>query len=203
MLEGTGCNVSTVLVSDEFAPVARRAWIWTVVRGVAAIAFGILALVWPMNTAVAVAILVGIFAVVDGVIDLVEAIRFRGSVSTGSRVLLGVVSLVFGLLVLFWPRTSLGVLAVLFGLWWIIIGALQIIANLQIRHQSGRSWIWGVVAGAVAVIFGIVVLIWPKAGIVTLIWIVGLWAIIFGVALLLLGFYLHRVSKSIVPSSGR
>lgn len=193
--------MSTVLVSDEFAPVARRAWIWTVIRGVVAIAFGIIAFVAPMTTAVALAILVGIFALVDGVIDIVEAIRFRGASGVGLRLLLGAVSLVFGLLILFWPRTSLTVLAVLIGIWWIVIGALQLIANLQIRSQAGRSWIWGAVAGAVAVIFGIVVLIWPKAGIVTLIWFLGFWAIIFGVILLLLGFTLHRASRSIVPSS--
>lgn len=156
-----------------------------------------------MSTAVALAIFVGVFAVVDGVIDLVEAFRFRGSSSTAIRVVLGVVSLAFGLVVLFWPRASLSALAILFGIWWIVIGALQIIANVKTRKESGRSWIWGAVAGGVAVVFGIVVLFWPKAGIVTLIWIVGFWAILFGVLLLLLGFMLHRASRSITPSADR
>jgi uncharacterized membrane protein HdeD (DUF308 family) len=189
---------SVVLVSEEFAPVARRAWIWSIVRGIIAIIFGILALVWPLGTAVALAILVGIFAVVDGVIDIIDAIRFRGSAGVGFRIFLGICSLLFGILVLVWPHISLAVLAVLVAIWSILIGALQIIANVGLRRESGRSWVWGVIAGAIGVIFGILVLIWPKAGVVTLIWLLGIWALVFGVLLIVLGFQLRKASQSIV-----
>ncbi|HET9649206.1 MAG TPA: HdeD family acid-resistance protein [Microlunatus sp.] len=189
---------SVVIVSEEFAPVAKRAWIWSIVRGVLAIIFGILALVWPLQTAVALAILVGIFALVDGVVDIVDAIRFRGSPGVGVRVFLGIVSLLFGALVLFWPQISLGVLVILVAIWSILIGSLQIIANVSMRKESGRSWVWGVIAGAIGVIFGIVVLIAPKAGVITLVWLLGIWALIFGVLLLVLGFHLRKASKSVV-----
>lgn len=191
--------MSTVVISDEFAPVAKRAWIWSVIRGVLAIVFGIVALIWPTQTAVVIAVLVGIFALVDGVVDLIEAIRYRGSAGVGVRVVLGVTSLVLGLIILLWPKTSLAVLAILFAIWWIIIGALQIVANLQIRHQAGRTWIWGVVAGALAVVFGIIVVVTPKVGVVTVIWIVGLWAILFGLLLVFLGFQLRKAAKDVVP----
>ncbi len=189
---------SVVVVSEEFAPVARKAWIWSIARGVIAIVFGILALFWPLATAVALAVLVGVFALVDGVIDIIDAIRYRGSPGVGLRVFLGVVSLLFGLLVLLWPQISLGVLAVLVAIWAILIGALQIVANVSLRRQSGRSWIWGVIAGAIGVIFGVVVLIWPKAGIVTLIWLLGIWAIVFGIVLIVLGLQLRNVAQSTV-----
>jgi uncharacterized membrane protein HdeD (DUF308 family) len=189
---------STIIVSEEFAPVAKRAWIWSIVRGVLAIVFGILALFWPLQTAVALAILVGIFAVVDGIVDIIDAIRFRGSPGVGLRIFLGIVSLLFGALVLFWPEISLGVLAVLIAIWAILIGALQIIANVGLRRESGRSWIWGVIAGAIGVIFGIVVLIAPKAGVITLIWILGIWALVFGVILIVLGFQLRKAAQTIV-----
>jgi uncharacterized membrane protein HdeD (DUF308 family) len=189
---------SVVIVSEEFAPVAKRAWIWSIVRGVLAIIFGILALVWPLQTAVALAILVGIFALVDGVVDIVDAIRFRGSPGVGIRVFLGIVSLLFGALVLFWPQISLGVLVILVAIWSILIGALQIIANVSLRKEAGRSWVWGVIAGAIGVIFGIVVLIAPKAGVITLVWLLGIWALVFGVLLLVLGFQLRKASKSVV-----
>jgi uncharacterized membrane protein HdeD (DUF308 family) len=189
---------SVVIVSNDFAPVARRAWIWSIVRGVIAIIFGILALFWPLATAVALAVLVGIFAVVDGVIDIVDAVRFRGSPGVGLRIFLGIVSLVFGILVLVWPQISLGLLAVLVAIWAILIGALQIIANVGLRRESGRSWVWGVIAGALGVIFGILVLIWPKAGVVTLIWLLGIWALVFGVALIVLGFQLRKASQPLL-----
>lgn len=191
--------MSTVVISDEFAPVAKRAWIWSVVRGALAIVFGIVALVWPTQTAVVIAVLVGIFALVDGVVDLIEAIRYRGAPGLGVRVVLGVTSLVLGLIILLWPKTSLAVLAILFAIWWILIGALQIVANLQIRRQAGSTWVWGTIAGALAVIFGIIVLFTPKVGVITVIWIVGIWAILFGLLLLFLGFQLRKASKDIVP----
>ena len=189
---------SVIVVSEEFAPVARRAWIWSIVRGALMIVFGILALVWPLGTAVALAIFVGIFALVDGVIDLIDAIRFRGSPGVGLRVFLGVVSLLFGALLLFWPQISLGVLVIFVAIWSILIGALQIIANVSLRAQSGRSWVWGVIAGAIGVVFGIVVLIWPKAGVVTLIWLIGIWAIVFGIVLIVLGIQLRKAAQSVV-----
>jgi uncharacterized membrane protein HdeD (DUF308 family) len=189
---------SIVVVSEEFAPVAKRAWIWSIVRGGLMIVFGILALVWPLGTAVALAIFVGIFALVDGVIDIIDAIRFRGSPGVGLRVFLGVVSLVFGALLLFWPQISLGVLVIFVAIWSILIGALQIIANVSLRTQSGRSWVWGVIAGAIGVVFGILVLIWPKAGVVTLIWLIGIWAIVFGIALVVLGIQLRKAARSVV-----
>jgi uncharacterized membrane protein HdeD (DUF308 family) len=162
------------------------------------IVFGILAFVWPLGTAVALAVLVGIFALVDGVIDIIDAIRFRGSPGVGLRVFLGIVSLVFGALLLFWPHISLGVLVIFVAIWSILIGALQIIANVSLRTQSGRSWVWGVIAGAIGVIFGIVVLIWPKAGVVTLIWLIGIWAIVFGIMLIVLGIQLRKAAQSVV-----
>ena len=189
---------SVVVVSEEFAPVAKRAWIWSIVRGALMIVFGILALVWPLGTAVALAIFVGIFALVDGVIDIIDAIRFRGSPGVGLRVFLGVVSLLFGALLLFWPQISLGVLVIFVAIWSILIGALQIIANVSLRAQSGRSWVWGVIAGAIGVVFGIVVLIWPKAGVVTLIWLIGIWAIVFGIVLIVLGIQLRKAAQSVV-----
>ena len=189
---------SVVVVSEEFAPVAKRAWIWSIVRGALMIVFGILAFVWPLGTAVALAIFVGIFALVDGVIDIIDAIRFRGSPGVGLRVFLGVVSLVFGALLLFWPQISLGVLVIFVAIWSILIGALQIIANVSLRAQSGRSWVWGVIAGAIGVVFGIVVLIWPKAGVVTLIWLIGIWAIVFGIVLIVLGIQLRKAAQSVV-----
>ncbi|GAA3627524.1 HdeD family acid-resistance protein [Microlunatus ginsengisoli] len=184
-----------VYVSEEFSKTARHAWIWQIVRGALAIIFGILALFWPLQTAVALALLVGIFALVDGIVDIVDAIRFRGSPGVGLRVFLGIVSLLFGALVLFWPQISLAVLAVLVAIWAILIGALQIIANISLRKESGRSWVWGVVAGAIGVIFGIVVLITPKAGVITLIWLLGIWAIVFGIILIVLGLQLRKAAS--------
>jgi uncharacterized membrane protein HdeD (DUF308 family) len=183
-------------VSAEYAKIAKGAWVWAVVRGVLAIIFGIIALVAPLSTAVALAVVIGIFAIVDGIIDLVDAIRHRGTGGVGLRVFLGVVSLLFGIILLVWPGKTIAFMVILIAIWSIVIGILQIIANISIRKDSGRAWIWGVVSGALGVIFGILVLVWPGIGLVSLIWLIGIWAIVFGIALIVLGLQVRKASKT-------
>lgn len=182
-------------ISADYARIAKGAWIWAVVRGVCAILFGIIAMVAPLTTALALAIVIGVFAVLDGIIDLVDAIRHRGTAGVGLRVFLGVISLLFGLILLVWPGKTIGFMVILIAIWSIVIGVLQIVANVGIRKESGSAWIWGVVSGALGVIFGILVLFNLSIGLVTLIWLLGIWAIVFGIALLVLGFQVRKVSK--------
>jgi uncharacterized membrane protein HdeD (DUF308 family) len=183
-------------ISAQYAEVAKGAWIWAIVRGVCAILFGIIALVAPLTTALALAIVIGVFAIVDGIIDLVDAIRHRGTSGVGLRVFLGIISLLFGIILLVWPGKTIGFMVILIAIWSIVIGILQIVSNVGIRKESGSAWIWGVVSGALGVIFGVLVLFNLNIGLVALIWLVGIWAIVFGIALLVLGFQVRKASKA-------
>jgi uncharacterized membrane protein HdeD (DUF308 family) len=184
-------------LSAQYAEIAKGAWIWAVVRGVLAIIFGIIAMVSPIGTAVVLAVVIGIFAIVDGIVDLVDAIRHRGTSGVGLRVFLGIVSLLFGIIILVWPGKTLAFMVILIAIWSILIGALQIISNISIRKEAPGAWVWGVVAGAIGVIFGILVLVWPGIGLVSLIWLIGIWAIVFGVALIVLGIQVRKAAKPV------
>ncbi len=184
-------------VSAQYAEIAKGAWIWAVVRGALLIVFGIVAMVAPIGTAVVLAVFIGIFAIVDGIIDLIDAIRHRGASGVGLRVFLGIVSLLFGIIILVWPGKTIGFMVILIAIWSILIGALQIIANVSIRKEAPGAWVWGVVAGAIGLIFGIVVLFNLGIGLVALIWLIGIWAIIFGVALIVLGLQVRKAAKAV------
>ncbi|HYI52576.1 MAG TPA: HdeD family acid-resistance protein [Microlunatus sp.] len=184
-------------LSAQYAEIAKGAWIWAVVRGVLAIIFGIIAMVSPIGTAVVLAVVIGIFAIVDGIVDLIDAIRHRGTSGVGLRVFLGIVSLLFGIIILVWPGKTLAFMVILIAIWSILIGALQIISNIGIRKEAPGAWVWGVVAGAIGVIFGILVLVWPGIGLVSLIWLIGIWAIVFGVALIVLGIQVRKAAKPV------
>jgi uncharacterized membrane protein HdeD (DUF308 family) len=184
-------------VSAQYAEIAKGAWIWAVVRGALLIVFGIVAMVAPIGTAVVLAVFIGIFAIVDGIIDLIDAIRHRGASGVGLRVFLGIVSLLFGIIILVWPGKTIGFMVILIAIWSILIGALQIVANLGIRKEAPGVWVWGVVAGAIGLIFGIVVLFNLGIGLVALIWLIGIWAIIFGVALIVLGLQVRKAAKAV------
>jgi len=191
------CTLPSNPISAQYAEIARGAWIWAVVRGVLAILFGIIAMAWPGKTAVVLAIIIGLFAIVDGIIDLVDAIRHRGTPGVGLRVLLGIVSLLFGLTLVIWPDEVIGFVLIMIAIWSIIIGALQIIANVGIRKEAPGAWVWGVIAGALGVVFGILVLFNLAVGLVALVWLIGIWAIVFGVVLIVLGLQVRKAAKTV------
>ena len=179
-----------------FPSLAKKIWIFAIIRGVLAIIFGLIALFSPIATAVALAILIGAYAIVNGVFDIIEAIRHRGSSSMVFRIVLGAVSILFGILVLVWPGISLAILVIMVGIWAIIIGIIQIVASVRHRAVPHSGWVWGIIGGALSILFGILVLIWPGTGLVSIIWIVGIWAIVWGITLVVLGVQLRRAAST-------
>ena len=179
-----------------FPSLARKIWIFAIIRGVIGILFGLIALFAPIATALVLAIVIGVYAIVDGVFDIVEAIRHRGSSSMVFRIVLGVVSILFGIVVLVWPGMSLGILVIMVGIWAIIIGVLQIVSSVGHRAVPNSGWAWGIAGGALAILFGVLVLIWPDTGLVTIIWIIGIWAIVWGIVFILLGVQLRKAART-------
>ena len=190
----------TALSSTQLKEVAGRSWIWSVIRGALAIIFGLIAFFAPIETALVLALVIGIFAIVDGVIDLVDAIRHRGSAGMVGRIVLGIASILFGLVILFWPGRSLEVLVILVGIWSVVVGILQIVVSVGHRGDRDSGWVWGLVAGILSVLFGVLVMISPSAGLVTIIWIVGIYAILFGIALIAFGVTLRRYAGRVEPA---
>jgi len=179
-----------------FSSLARKIWIFAIIRGVLGILFGLIALFAPIATALVLAIVIGAYAIVDGIFDIVEAIRHRGSSSMVWRIVLGAISIIFGILVLVWPGISLGILVIMVGIWAIVIGILQIIASIGHRGIPSSGWVWGIIGGALAILFGILVLIRPGTGLITIIWIIGIWAIIWGIIFIVLGFQLRKAARA-------
>jgi uncharacterized membrane protein HdeD (DUF308 family) len=177
-----------------FPSLARKIWIFAIIRGVLAITFGLIALLSPIATAIALAIVIGAYAIINGIFDIIEAIRHRGSSSMVLRIVLGAVSILFGILVLVWPGMSLAILVIIIGVWAIIIGILQIMSSVRHRAVPNSGWVWGVIGGALSILFGILVLIWPGTGLVTIIWIIGIWAIAWGITLIVLGIQLRKAA---------
>ena len=112
------------------------------------------------------------------------------------RIVWGAVSILFGILVLVWPGMSLGVLVIFVGIWAIIIGVLEIMASIRHRAIPNSGWVWGIIGGALAILFGILVLIRPGTGLITIIWIIGIWAIVWGITLIVLGVQLRKAANT-------
>ena len=117
------------------------------------------------------------------------------------RIVWGVVSILFGILVLVWPGMSLGILVIFVGIWAIIIGVLEIMASIRHRAVPNSGWVWGIIGGALAILFGILVLIRPGTGLVSIIWIIGIWAIVWGITLIVLGVQLRKAANTAEAST--
>src|SRR6478609_9506570 len=113
----------------------------------------------------------------------------------------GVLGIIFGLIALFAPIATAVVLAIVIGAWAIVVGVLQIVASIRHRAVSNSGWVWGIIGGALAILFGILVLIRPGTGLVSIIWIIGIWAIVWGITLIVLGVQLRKAANTTEAST--
>ncbi|WP_033289615.1 HdeD family acid-resistance protein [Amycolatopsis jejuensis] len=171
----------------------RRAWPLVLTRGVLAVLFGVLALVWPGITVLALAFLFGIYVLVDAIGGLVQAFRPGDATHRIAYALLGLLGLAAGVLTLVWPALTVLVLATFVGAWAVVTGIMEIVAAIRLRKQiTGEGFL--IAAGAVSVIAGVLVLIHPIAGAYGVALLIGIYAVLYGIMLAVLAFRLRRVT---------
>ena len=170
---------------------ARNWWV-LVVRGVLAVVFGVLAWVWPGLTVVVLVALFGAFAAVDGIFALVAAFRaHERKREWWPFALEGLAGIGLGVLTFFWPDVTALALLILIAAWAIVTGVFEIAAAIRLRKVIRGELILGL-AGVASIVFGILVLVFPGAGAVAVVWAIGIYAIVFGVLLVALGLRLRR-----------
>ncbi|SEG75887.1 HdeD family acid-resistance protein [Bosea lathyri] len=170
-------------------------WWLVLLRGIAAIIFGVLAFVWPGASLLALVMLYGCYALADGVLALVAAISGGAPALRWWLALIGVLGIAAGAIAFLWPGQVALFLVLLIGAWSICHGILEIIGAIALRKQIDHEWML-LLAGALSVLFGIAVLAWPASGALALIWLIGSYALLFGVLLVGLAFRLktHRAT---------
>jgi uncharacterized membrane protein HdeD (DUF308 family) len=178
---------------------ASRWWLLAV-RGGAAVLFGILALIWPGVTVAALVILFGAYAIVDGGFSLVGAFARRDLTGFDRfwLVLVGIAGIAAGLIAFFWPGITALVLLYLIAFWAIFIGFMQIFAAIRLRREIDNEW-WLILGGVAAVLFGVIAIVAPGAGALSLVWLIAVYAIVFGVSLLALAFRLRGLGRGREP----
>jgi uncharacterized membrane protein HdeD (DUF308 family) len=177
--------------------VLTRNWWVFALRGAAAVLFGVLALVWPTITLSALVLLFGAYALVDGVMSLGVAI-FGGAAAEGRRpwlVLEGIAGIGAGIVTFAWPGITTLVLLWWIAAWALVTGAFEIAAAIRLRREIRGEWRLAL-SGALSVLFGILLAIRPGEGAVAVAWLIGIYAIVFGAALLALAYELRRYRRT-------
>lgn len=174
---------------------ARNWWV-LVVRGVAAIAFGILALVWPGLALEALVVLFGAFALVDGVFTIAAAIRAAQRKATWWHLVLeGLAGIAVGVVTFLWPNITALALIYLIAAWAILTGILEVAAAVRLRREIAGE-VFLAIAGLASIAFGILVVIYPGASAIAVVWVIAAYAILFGILLIALGIRLRGVHRS-------
>lgn len=158
---------------------SRNWWAFTI-RGVASVLFGVLVLALPGIALFALVILFGAYALVDGVFALIAAVRAAEAHNRWAHLLfVGI----FGILVaaitfFFWQITAFALLY-LIAAWAVVTGILELVAAFELRrHLPGELW-W-VLAGLASIAFGVILILRPLSGALAVVWIIGIYAVLFG-----------------------
>lgn len=177
--------------------ILSRDW-WTMaLRGLIAILFGVVTLAWPRLTLTVLVFWFGAYVFLDGVFGIIYAIQVR---KQGSRwwvyLLEGLTGIVVGVLTFLLPGITALVLLYLIAAWIVITGILRIGAAIRLRRViRGEALL--VLSGILAVLYGLLLIAFPAAGSVAIVWLIGVYAVIIGILLLLLALQLRQLRKSL------
>jgi uncharacterized membrane protein HdeD (DUF308 family) len=172
-------------------------WWLLLLRGLAAIAFGVIAFLWPAITLVALTYLWGAYALADGIIAIGAAFSARG-VDAGLRWWLGLsgaVGILAGIIAFAYTGMTALILLAFIAVWAIIIGVLQLFAAVRMRDVINNEW-WLILSGLISIAFGVVLIAWPGTGALAVIWTIAWYAVFFGCMLVGLSFELKKRKRT-------
>jgi uncharacterized membrane protein HdeD (DUF308 family) len=171
-----------------------RNWWALLIRGIIAIAFGMLAFYQPEFTLKVLVTLFAAYLVADGASLLASYVR--GDTDTRrsgwSVAIMGILGIVLGIAAFVWPNaTALSILA-LVAIWAILMGIFQVVAAVRLRREIEGELLLAI-GGLLSTAFGVYLLINPRDGLVSLVWLVGFWAVLFGITNVVLAFRLRAL----------
>lgn len=170
-------------------------WWLLLLRGIAAIIFGVLAFVWPGLTLLTLILFYGAFALVDGVLAIIAAITGGAPAPRWWLAIVGLLGIAAGLLTFLMPGLSALVLLLFIAGWAIATGIFQIVGAIRLRKEIDNEWLL-ILTGVISVLFGIGMMLAPGAGALALVWVIGTYAIISGALLVALAFRLKKHSHA-------
>jgi uncharacterized membrane protein HdeD (DUF308 family) len=180
-----------------FGLVTRHWWVFAI-RGIAAIVFGILTFISPAATLAALVLLFGAYVLVDGVSLLAALVR--GDAVARSHAwavgIMGVLGIVAGVATFMWPGQTALSLLYLVAFWAVAMGGFQVVAAVVLRRELHGEF-WMALGGIASIVFGAFLVAFPGEGLLSLVWLVGVWSVVFGVSNLGLAYRLRGIAAAL------
>ncbi len=175
----------------------KRVWWAIAIRGALAIVFGLVALFYTSATLRALVYVFGVFALLNGLFAIVAAVRAgEAHVRWGWLAVAGIAGVAAGVVSFVWPGLVALVFVYFVAAWAIIIGVAEIAFALQWPDTLPHPWLASL-SGALSVLFGLLLAIWPRSGETALTWLIGIYAIIYGATLLYYGYRLQALGQEV------
>jgi uncharacterized membrane protein HdeD (DUF308 family) len=171
---------------------SRHWWLY-LLEGVLSIVLGILALAWPGHALAVTILFFGLLLLLNGIIQVFAAVGAAGVQQPwGGRLAGGIFGIIGGLAILRWPGATALVVLYLVALWAIVTGVIELVGAFAQRAVLPHAWLLAL-TGAISLLFGIAMFAWPHAGILTLVYLVGIFAIVFGISTCAVAFRLRAL----------
>ncbi len=179
------------------ADVREVTWGWwlALLVGIVSIVAGAIVIAKPSNSLSTLAVIFGIFILADGIIELIAALSSHTQ-NRGSLAVIGVISVIAGVLLIRHPLGGVRAVALLVGIWLIAAGVVRFIA----AFESPENRVWRIIAASILAIFGIIIVASPHIGYATLALITGIGFICYGIGMMALGWAMHSIRKHGVPA---
>jgi uncharacterized membrane protein HdeD (DUF308 family) len=180
-----------------------RSWWVLVIRGVFAILFGVITLLWPDITVFALVTIFGAFVMLDGLIEIWVGFANRGRERHWwADALLGVVSVVIGVIAIGWPGITAIAAMYVIASWMIVIGGLMVYQGIRLRDDiAGELWV--ISTGALSFLLGVAFMIFPGAGAISLAWAIAGFIVVLGVLMVKIGWGIGRIERALQAEAMR
>jgi len=173
--------------------IARNWWVF-LLRGIVAILFGVLAFLRPGITLEALVLLFAFWALFDGVFSLIGSIgAAEAREPWWPLVLIGLLGIAAGILTLRYPGVTALALLFVIAFWSILRGIIEIVAAVRLRDLIKGEW-WLILGGIASIAFGVLLVMYPESGLLAVVWLLGIYAVIFGITQIMLGFRLKGMA---------
>ena len=171
----------------------KRHWWVPVIRGIAAIVFGVIAFVYPGLTIATLVLFFGAWVLIDGIFRVIGAIGHRASDSDwGWHIVIGIVGIIVGLLTFHAPQITALALIIYIAAWALMIGATEIAFAIKLRREIKGEWFL-ILMGLASIVFAILLLWNPIAGAAAVIWLIAWYAVVLGILAIFFGFRLKTL----------
>lgn len=187
-------------LENRLATIFSRNWWVLLLRGLCAIIFGVMVWVQPRISLALLVLLFGAYALVDGILGGWSAIKERKEHEHWWVLFLwGLTGIGVGVVTFFAPGVTALALLFYIAIWAIATGVLEIVAAISLRNQTtGKSLL--ILGGLVSVVFGAILMVHPGAGALALLWLIGAYAVVFGILLVILAFRVRNFGNQLARS---